>query len=190
MQATADSRMVRIKGTLILKRAPNVDSLNKEFPKRDIKRCPAIRLAVSRTHNVIGRIIFLVSSIKTINLIRAIGVPWGTRWLNIWFVFFSQPNKIIASQNTKERGRVTARWEVKEKSWGYKAAKFINRIEKKMVIIKGRDPFSVFLRVNLTSLENVEKIFFNPFKVVEVNLQKERGIKQIPIKKISQEEEK
>jgi hypothetical protein len=75
MQATADSRTVRIKGTLILKRAPNVDSLNKEFPKRDIKRCPAIRLAVSRTHNVIGRIIFLVSSIKTINLIRAIGVP-------------------------------------------------------------------------------------------------------------------
>jgi hypothetical protein len=43
-------------------------------------RCPAIILAASRIPKVKGRIIFLNSSIKTINGTRTIGVPLGTRW--------------------------------------------------------------------------------------------------------------
>ena len=37
-------------------------------------------LAASRTERVIGRIIFLTISIKTMNGIKAGGVPKGTRW--------------------------------------------------------------------------------------------------------------
>jgi len=45
-------------------------------------------LAVSRTHSVIGRMILLVSSIRTIKFIRARGVPWGSKWESMCFVFF------------------------------------------------------------------------------------------------------
>lgn len=41
---------------------------------------PAVILAINRTLRVSGRIIFLIASIKTINLISATGVPLGTKW--------------------------------------------------------------------------------------------------------------
>ena len=44
-----------------------------------INKCPATMLAASRTDKVMGRIMFLTSSIKTINGINALGVPEGTR---------------------------------------------------------------------------------------------------------------
>jgi hypothetical protein len=44
------------------------------LPRRVRRRCPAIRLAVSRTERVKGRIILLIVSIKTINGIRRTGV--------------------------------------------------------------------------------------------------------------------
>jgi len=50
------------------------------FPRSDISRWPAIRLAVSRTHRVMGRIRLLTSSMITMKFIRATGVPWGRRW--------------------------------------------------------------------------------------------------------------
>jgi len=130
------------------------------FPNRDIRRCPAIKLAVSRTHNVIGRIIFLTSSITTINIIKAGGVPWGSRWESIWLVFFIQPNNIRDSQNTRDRGKVTVRWEVGEKIWGYKAKKFIKIMTVKVNMIIISLLFSFLFKVNLTSFLNVKIIFF------------------------------
>lgn len=44
-------------------------------PSRESSRCPAIILAVSRTANVMGRIIKLIDSIITMNGIRGAGVP-------------------------------------------------------------------------------------------------------------------
>ena len=37
---------------------------------------------------------FLIDSIKTIKGINNKGVPWGTRWINIFFVLLIQPNNI------------------------------------------------------------------------------------------------
>lgn len=48
------------------------------FPRRVRRRCPAIILAVNRIARVLGRIIFLISSIHTIKGIRRLGVPIGT----------------------------------------------------------------------------------------------------------------
>lgn len=44
-----------------------------------IKRWPAIILAVSRKVRAIGRIKFLITSMRTINLIRPTGVPVGIK---------------------------------------------------------------------------------------------------------------
>jgi len=53
------------------------------LPRSVINRCPATMFAISRTDRVIGRIKFLIDSIKTINGIRAPGVPEGTMCANI-----------------------------------------------------------------------------------------------------------
>lgn len=53
--------------------------LIKLLPNRDISKCPAIMLALSRTANDPGRIIFLIDSIITIKGIRGYGVPIGTK---------------------------------------------------------------------------------------------------------------
>jgi hypothetical protein len=48
-----------------------------KFDSSEIKRCPAIMFADSRTDRVIGRIKFLTISITTIKFIRVVGVPVG-----------------------------------------------------------------------------------------------------------------
>lgn len=53
---------------------------------RVINKCPAIMFAANRTDSVKGRIMLLTVSIQTINIISNIGVPWGTKWANIWLV--------------------------------------------------------------------------------------------------------
>jgi hypothetical protein len=103
-----------------------------EFPRSVIKRCPAMRLAVKRTHRVRGRIRFLDSSIITINGMRGEGVPCGSMWDSIWLVFLVHPNMIIESQVTRDRGRVMVRWEVRENDCGYSAVTFIIRIRVKI----------------------------------------------------------
>lgn len=55
-----------------------------EVPRRDKSRCPATILAVSRIDNVIGRIIRLMNSIRTMKGIKIVGVLEGVRWVNIW----------------------------------------------------------------------------------------------------------
>lgn len=79
MKATAVSRIVKTIGIGMAESAGKILRDLRVFPSRTIKRCPAIMLAVNRTHRVIGRIIFLVISINTINIMRALGVPCGTK---------------------------------------------------------------------------------------------------------------
>lgn len=152
MQATADSSTVKIKGAIKANEAI-VELINmRDPPNRDINKCPAIKLAVNRTQSVIGRIRFLVISIATIKDISALGVPWGTRWMSMWFVLFTQPHIMMAVQEIKDSGRVMVRCEVTENTCGYKATKFITKIEINKVI----KTFSVLPplppRVKFTSL--------------------------------------
>lgn len=69
----------------------NIGILIPVFPKRVNNKCPAIMFAVSRTAKVPGRIILLIVSIHTINGIKIGGVPWGTRWANICWVWLNHP---------------------------------------------------------------------------------------------------
>jgi len=64
-------------------------------------KCPAIILAANRTDKVIGRIIFLIVSIITINLESIIGVPIGTKCENIWLYKLIHPyNKNIIQKGS------------------------------------------------------------------------------------------
>jgi len=51
--------------------------MREKFDRREINKCPATIFAESRTARVIGRIVFLTSSIITIKFIRGVGVPMG-----------------------------------------------------------------------------------------------------------------
>lgn len=159
MHATAISKIVSSIGTTMKNMLIKVDILMIALPSKDINRWPAIRLAVSRTDSVIGRIRFLTSSINTMNIIRGPGVPCGTRWDSIMFVFLIQPNIIKLNQNVKEIGKLIRMWEVKEKTWGYKATMLTEIINTNKVIISNSRPFSFDWNVNLTSFLKVLTIF-------------------------------
>lgn len=77
------------------------------FPSNVINRWPAIILAVKRIASVPGRIIFLIVSIHTINGIKIGGVPWGTKWANMWIVFLIQP--YIINLNHKGKAKVNVK---------------------------------------------------------------------------------
>lgn len=76
------------------------------MPRRVRRRWPAIILAESRIAKVPGRIIFLIVSIQTIKGIRIGGVPWGTKWVNIWFILINQPYNINLNHKGRARERV------------------------------------------------------------------------------------
>lgn len=164
IQATADSKTVKIKGAGMAKGTMMLGRANKEFPSRVISRCPAIRLAVSRTQSVIGRIRFLVNSINTMKDIRAFGVPCGTKCASMWFVFLTHPNKTMASQKVRESGRVVVKWEVAENVCGYRAIKFNVMITRNVVVTRAVTPFSLFFIVKEISLNRINKIL--DFKVL------------------------
>lgn len=71
---------------------------------KDKRRCPAIILAANRTDKVMGRIKFLTVSMKTIKKDNIIGVPKGTKCVNIWLVILIQP--YIKNKNQKGSAKV------------------------------------------------------------------------------------
>ena len=145
--ATALSRMERIVGPIIDKVADIEDILIRALPMRDISRCPATILAVNRTHNVIGRIKFLISSIATMKFISSTGVPCGSMWESMCLVFFVHPFNIIAIHSVKERGRVITRWADTEKICGYSAKKLMVMIVPIVIRIIKLSPFFGFVKL-------------------------------------------
>jgi hypothetical protein len=115
------------------------------FPIRVISRCPAIMFAASRIAKVPGRIIFLIVSIHTMNGINTLGVPCGTRWISMWFVFLIHPNSMNPSQRGSAKDRVSTMCLVLVKMYGNNPRKLLNMImensEMKMNVL----PFLSFL---------------------------------------------
>lgn len=80
------------------------------LPNNVNKRWPAIILAERRIAKVPGRIILLIVSIHTIKGIRIEGVPKGTKWVNMWIVFWIQPKIINLIHKGKARVKVITIW--------------------------------------------------------------------------------
>ena len=70
---------------------------------RCIRRCPAVRLAVSRTASAIGRMSRLIVSIKIKIGIRGVGVPSGRRWASEEAGLFRRPISTVASHSGRAR---------------------------------------------------------------------------------------
>ena len=130
MEATADSRTRR--SIWITSKIETREGLTEAvwFPKRVIRRCPAIMLAAKRTARVPGRIILLIVSIITINGIKAAGVLWGTRWANICFEWLIQPNNIKESHNGAASVRVKIKCLELVKIYGNSPKKLLDTIIK------------------------------------------------------------
>lgn len=79
-------------------------------PKRFSNKCPAIIFAANRTDNVIGRITFLTSSIKTMKGINTGGVPEGTKWAKKCVRLFTSLYKMKDSHKGRAKAKVIARW--------------------------------------------------------------------------------
>lgn len=72
---------------------------------RCISKCPAVRLAVSRTPRASGRIKRLIVSIKIKIGIKGVGVPSGRKWAKEAVIWFRKPIRTVASQNGTARPR-------------------------------------------------------------------------------------
>ena len=104
-------------------------------------KCPATILALSRTARVNGRITLLVSSMSTINGIRAPGVFIGTKCLRKSPRASVNHPDITAIHRNKERLKVITPLLVGVKTYGSNPKKFEYIINKIRDNIKGRAPF-------------------------------------------------
>lgn len=105
-------------------------------PKSVKSKWPAIILAASRIAKVPGRIILLIVSITTIKGIRAAGVPWGTKWANICWVWLIQPKIIKVIQSGRESESVIAIWLDLVNTYGSNPKELLNTIKVKIEINK------------------------------------------------------
>lgn len=84
-------------------------------------------LADNRTESVMGRIMFLTNSIKTIKFISWKGVPEGTIWAIIDEKFLDHPNIIKDNHIVKAIVKEIDRWAVGVNENGVRAIRFIKR---------------------------------------------------------------
>lgn len=83
-----------------------------------ISRCPAVKLAVSRTPSARGRMKRLMVSMIIRAGIRATGVPSGRRWPRAAVGFFRRPIITVASQRGTARAMFRESWVVGVKVYG------------------------------------------------------------------------
>lgn len=98
-----------------------------KFPSKLISRWPATILADKRTERVIGRIMFLTSSIITIKFISWEGVPEGTMWAIIEEKFLHHPNIIKDNHMVRAIVKEIDKWAVGVNENGVNAIRFIKR---------------------------------------------------------------
>ena len=108
--ATADSKINKIVWIINSIGINKIISLDPILPNRVNNKCPAIILAVNRIVKVIGRIIFLIDSIRTINGIKIPGVPWGIIWINICCELLIHPYIINLNHKGKEIDKDKVKW--------------------------------------------------------------------------------
>lgn len=157
------------------------------FPNKVSKRCPAIMLADSRIDSVMGRIILLMVSIRTIKDIRRRGVLLGNKCANILLVLFTHPNSIKVSHSGRAILREIAIWLVAVKIKGNSPFKLlviishiraITKIVNPCVIVGfSRDPNSLWRYVSSPLISKLLRVGVT---------QKIRGIKNIGIRALTQ----
>lgn len=181
MIATADSRTNKAIWVIKSKVIIIWDIDGPVLPNKVNKRWPAIIFAVKRTAKVPGRIILLIVSIQTMKGIKILGVPWGTKWANICWVWLIQPYIIKESHNGKAKANVIVIWLVLVKIYGNNPIKLLNIInENKEIKIKVLPLWELGPSKGLNSLCKVSKILFQIILYREGISQYKEGINKSP----------
>lgn len=131
------------------------------WPRRVKRRWPAIILAARRIAKVAGRMIFLIVSIKTINGIRAKGVPCGTRWASMCLVWWVHPKIISVIHKGRDRDKVITMWLDLVNTYGSRPRELLNIIRLKRLINKIVDPIWEESNKVLNSLLRIWSIFLH-----------------------------
>lgn len=92
-------------------------------------------LAIRRTANVKGRIIFLIVSMITIKDIKARGVPEGVKWAKKELGLFLRANTTLSLHIKMERFRFKDIWDVVERMKGNREKKFNKNTKQNSKII-------------------------------------------------------
>lgn len=114
------------------------------------------------------------------------GVPWGTRWANIWLVLLIQPYSINENHKGRAIVRVIVKWLVLVKIYGNSPIKLLNKIIENNEINRIEFPFELFLINNLNSLWSVNRILNHIIENREGNIQNSIGIINSPINVLNQ----
>lgn len=92
---------------------------------RWIRRCPAVRLAVSRTPNASGRINRLIVSIRIRAGISGVGVPSGRKCARECVSWLRRPTRTVVNQRGIAKPRLMESCVVGVKVYGSRPSKFI-----------------------------------------------------------------
>ncbi len=153
---------------------------------KDIIRWPAVIFAINRTAKVNGRIILLVNSIKTINIIKLNGVSVGTRWESIFLVFLIHPKRIKLTHKGRAIDNVINIWLVEVKIKGINPKELLNMIRKNKGKNRVMAKCDLKVILGLSSLLIFFEIIFLILEELLENSQNEDGIRIIGVKKIIQ----
>lgn len=130
-------------------------------PSRVRSKWPAIMLAVNRIDRVIGRMINLIDSIKTIKGIKIGGVPWGVKWEKKSLIKYQILNNIIEIHTDNDNAIENLKCLEAVKIYGNRPIVLLIRINKNKlinIIIFGKE----YLRIILNSfIRNLKIIFHN-----------------------------
>lgn len=157
------------------------------LPRSVINRCPATIFAMSRTDRVIGRIRLLIDSIKTINGMRAPGVPEGTICANMWEVLLIQPKIMKVSHRGRARPRVNVICLEEVKTYGKSPIKLLIKMKVNRAISIIVSPLEDGWPSRV--LNSLCRVFFRPTIVVlifEGTTQYSGAIKKKMIRELSQ----
>lgn len=131
----------RIPGKIVMGALANCE------PSNVSRRWPAIIFAANRTDSVIGRIMFLTSSIKTIKGIKTGGVPKGTRCAKKFNILFTSLKIIKPSHRGRAKASVTAKWLEAVKVKDKRPGALLSRIMMKSLIKRSKLIFLLFIKV-------------------------------------------
>lgn len=153
------------------------------FPNNVSSKCPAIIFAANRTARVIGRIMLLIVSIITINVMSAGGVPWGTKCANIKLVWLIHPNNINLIHMGNAIVNVNAKCLVLVKIYGNRPIKLLNIIMLKIEMNINVDPL---IDLGPNNVENsLWRVKFILFHIVLIRDDKSQNIDGININPIN-----
>jgi hypothetical protein len=125
--------------------------------------------ATIRTDRVMGRMMLLVVSIITINLVSIRGVPWGTMCVNVFLVCFIHLIKLMDSHIDKAIGMTVLNWPFIEGFGVYNPTMLvIHRIMNSLAIMVFC-PFFTFFIINKISIADFLLIFVVVFSILLLN---------------------